>query len=399
MKNVMDIYAKRQEQPVMISFAKSLSPTHDIPFPAVTICSESKAAKHEIDVAEILQHPNLTNDEIVKLRALYQVCDFQDYDNVSQLIEQVDTNDDDIISTLDEIANPMDDLFYKCRFGARQFSDCENYFAKVVTDEGVCWVFNMLDQSDLFKNGSMDPSISLPYHGNASEWFLDKDYVSRQLNAYPRRIIGSGLQSGLSVELRIKTSDINHGCKRGIKGFRLSLHTPIEIPEMSKHFYRIPFKKLTTIMVTPDNIYASKVIKNYDPISRQCYFDYERELKFFKTYAKSSCELECLADQTLTLCGCVKFSMPRDSKTPVCNLSKLDCAYDAERSYMTRELQRQLLNKQLKFELKHGIISKKDKRFKKLKQMESCNCLPSCTSLDYHAEISQTDFSADESQE
>ena len=37
----------------------------------------------------------------------------------------------------------------------------------------------------------------------------------------------------------------------------------------------------------------------------------EKNLEFFKTYTKSSCEQECLADQTLMKCGCVQFFMIR----------------------------------------------------------------------------------------
>lgn len=36
--NVADIYVKRKERPVMISIAKSLMATYEIPFPAITIC-------------------------------------------------------------------------------------------------------------------------------------------------------------------------------------------------------------------------------------------------------------------------------------------------------------------------------------------------------------------------
>lgn len=47
---------------------------------------------------------------------------------------------------------------------------------------------------------------------------------------------------------------------------------------------------------------------------RQCYFDEERHLKFFKVYSETNCELECIANYTLSICGCVKFSMPRKNK-------------------------------------------------------------------------------------
>lgn len=48
--------------------------------------------------------------------------------------------------------------------------------------------------------------------------------------------------------------------------------------------------------------------KNYQ--RRQCFFEKERILKFFNVYTQPNCELECLANYTVDLCGCAKFSMP-----------------------------------------------------------------------------------------
>lgn len=43
---------------------------------------------------------------------------------------------------------------------------------------------------------------------------------------------------------------------------------------------------------------------------RQCFFNNERYLRFFKLYTQANCELECLTNHTLKECSCVKFSMP-----------------------------------------------------------------------------------------
>jgi acid-sensing ion channel, other len=394
----LDVYSKRQIRPVMISFAKGLSSSAEIPFPAVTICPESKVSKHELDLASVFSRDiiNLTDDEIRKIRNLAQVCDFGDKKNFSWVFND-SSSQADIIPFLENVGNPMNQMINRCHFGSREMSDCEKLFSRVVTDEGACFSFNMLDHSDLFVN-EIDEFLKLPFHGKSSDWFLEKEYKSDKLSVFPRRVFGSGLQSGLLFELKMKRSNLNP-CKRGIKGFRLALHSPVEIPRMSKLFYSIPFEKQTTISVEPVMMYSSKDIKDYDPVSRQCYFQGERILKFFKTYTKANCELECLAKLTLTLCGCVLFSMPRDNSTEICNLSKIKCAQDAEVSYVTQNLEYKLLHKHLQKDLKHGLIKKDDEGFKKLKEIESCNCLPSCTSLRYNAEISQTDFVIDDEEE
>ena len=391
----MHIYEKRQTRPVMISFAKSLSPTFEIPFPAVTICPEAKAAINKLNFSRAFESvlENFTEDEM-KLKALVQVCDFSDHTNLSEIFSLAESND--IVSTLEAVANPMDEMFESCRYGSRKLSDCKQHFFKVISDEGICYTFNMLDETEMFRKGILDENLRFPKNGKKSDWFLEKEYESMKLKVYPHRVIGSGVQAGLSVELKMKKSNLNPGCKRGVQGFRLSLHSPVEVPQVSKQFYSVPLQKQTTIAVKPRMIYSSKDVKGYDPASRQCFFNNEKSLKFFKTYTKSSCELECLTEHTLSSCGCVQFAMPRENSTAVCDQSKLECVYEAERNFTTRELERKLLEKQIKRDLKHGNISKNDEKFKKLKSMELCDCLPACTSLQYDAEISQSDFFVDE---
>lgn len=52
---------------------------------------------------------------------------------------------------------------------------------------------------------------------------------------------------------------------------------------------------------------------------RNCYFENERYLRYFRAYNQFNCELECWANVSLKYCGCVKFSMP--SMKPQLHLS------------------------------------------------------------------------------
>jgi amiloride-sensitive sodium channel len=62
--------------------------------------------------------------------------------------------------------------------------------------------------------------------------------------------------------------------------------------------------------VKPQMITTSKNLDQYHYDRRNCYFGHEKELKYFKFYTQSNCELECLTNFTRQECGCVKFSMP-----------------------------------------------------------------------------------------
>lgn len=78
------------------------------------------------------------------------------------------------------------------------------------------------------------------------------------------------------------------------------------------------------ISIRPKIITTSDGLKHYEPHRRQCYFQRERRLRYFNTYSQTNCELECLANFTLSECGCVKFSMPREFPMELFDLSSLD---------------------------------------------------------------------------
>ena len=90
---------------------------------------------------------------------------------------------------------------------------------------------------------------------------------------------------------------------------------------------------------------ADDALRSFSPHLRNCYFEGEKVLKYFKTYTKALCDYECLTNHTLEKCGCVKFSMPRGKDTRI-------CLYD---------------------ELSWNLTF----------FPQQCNCLPSCSDLRY----------------
>lgn len=126
---------------------------------------------------------------------------------------------------------------------------------------------------------------------------------------YPRRVFSAGFQAGINVENTIPYKDFDNLC-RSIEGFKVSLHSPTDVPRLSKNFFHISLDKLALVSVKPQMITTSPELRNYDPNQRKCYFDGERPLQFFKLYSQNNCELECLSNHTKEACGCVKFSYP-----------------------------------------------------------------------------------------
>lgn len=232
----------------------------------------------------------------------------------------------------------------------------------------------------------------------ATSWNLQSGYSNNGGNVsetYPYRVFGAGARVGLFTLLRLYEQDLEYICRGPVQGFKILLHTPGEIPQVSRHYFRVPLLQEVLVSVKPNMITTSKGLRHYEPNRRQCYFDMERQLRFFKVYTQRNCELECLSNFTRDQCGCVKFSLPRkliifksrrvhffllfsmkfiagDRNTSICGAMNIKCYNDAEDTLLEKFFADGLSNA--------GY------------ELTGCNCLPSCTSITYDAEISQAKF-------
>lgn len=161
-------------------------------------------------------------------------------------------------------------------------------------------------------------SISDEFHEtshniSSPKWSLEEGYqnsVPVDPETYPYRIFGSGARSGLFALLRLYEQNLEYLCRGPVQGFKILLHTPGEVPQVSKHYFRVPLLQEVLVSVKPNMITTSDGLRHYEPNRRQCFFNSERSLQYFKVYTQRNCELECLTNFTLGYCGCVKFSMP-----------------------------------------------------------------------------------------
>lgn len=154
-------------------------------------------------------------------------------------------------------------------------------------------------------------------------------------------------------------------------------------------------KQAAIILISPTVIVASEGLRSYSPDVRQCFFDSERILKYFRVYTQQNCELECISNYTLSKCGCVEFSMASElifmhkrssihhrnlfsstnftiiqlkgnSQVKICGLGKIQCSKMAGQSVIHRNI------------------------------LHMCNCLPECNSISYDFTMSESKFYLEE---
>lgn len=127
--------------------------------------------------------------------------------------------------------------------------------------------------------------MSVTDNQNATNWNLETGYDDSKSNGtetYPYRVFGAGARAGLFALLRLFEQDLEYLCRGPVQGFKILLHTPGEIPQVSKHYFRVPLLQEVLVSVKPNMITTSEGLRHYEPNRRQCFFNDERQLRFFK---------------------------------------------------------------------------------------------------------------------
>ncbi|CAG9772420.1 unnamed protein product [Ceutorhynchus assimilis] len=84
------------------------------------------------------------------------------------------------------------------------------------------------------------------------------------------------------------------------------------------------------IFLKVKEIFPATSVYNLDENRRGCKFWFEtRDLKIFKFYSDSACEIECLRNAQIHFCGCVFHTLPNQlgMKQTVCNQTGVECAF------------------------------------------------------------------------
>jgi amiloride-sensitive sodium channel len=98
-------------------------------------------------MTHIGQADNLTSDELRYLEAVAQICDphlFEDLSIKSGL------KTDEIVPLLKSITVSLNETTLFCKW-RNSINSCGEFFTEVLTEEGFCYTFNVLDSSELYR--------------------------------------------------------------------------------------------------------------------------------------------------------------------------------------------------------------------------------------------------------
>lgn len=377
---VSQTWLKWQNTPVIVTFSEESTPVYQIPFPSVTICTDIKIQRTKFKYGDIWHqlnnentYKNFTDKLLVeKLYLLSPLCDrppkqLDKYIKYNNLSEELSDADKRFYEIAKQYAPALSNTLVKCEWRRRN-RNCSELFHEVLTDEGICFSFNYLNASELYNEERLNKDFHVTRHNKHSQYWNGSFTVNiTEDDIYPRRVLTGS--EGLRFEMVLPEFDIDYVCSGPVQSFKIFLHSADDVPQMKRHYYRIPLDHDIVMAVRPNIMNTTNyLIQNYHQEKRKC-VDAEvdkRQLQFFQKYTQRNCQLDRLAFRTFQGCNCTAYGMPRFPSVSICRTSKqLTCVRDVE-SFLVQRI------------LNHTALD--------------FNCLPACRSISYDAEMSMSRF-------
>lgn len=135
------MYEKWSASPVIITLAPVSSSISDLPFPAVTICNMNKARlsvvrNYTFGSFEASMLQNFCLDEYSKEATVNNATTGENWSIFKHFLQN--------------ISQPCDDMLVMCRFAMEEYK-CMELFDTVLSDEGLCCIFNNVHPAFLYQ--------------------------------------------------------------------------------------------------------------------------------------------------------------------------------------------------------------------------------------------------------
>jgi acid-sensing ion channel, other len=287
----------------------------------VTICYNEKFNSKAFNVTDVLyrytKNLEISQAEEVQLHALCDICP-QMKKSFELRSPSFNMSSSDFYLYMTKIMPFSSGAF---EFNGIIYKNSRDALQTTITfNQGPCKTFNLANSSDMFTE-------------NISKTFRHDDSEPRKRSPhgnYPHHLDYAGSKYGFRLEINISKQTYMQFCTPKEGFVKVALHSPYDLPDVSFHFAMVPFETHSRIFIKPQVIGTDDHLSSFPTNVRQCIFNYERKLSFFKVYSRSNCEIECQTEHYIKNCGCVKFFMVHNESTRICqSASEIKCFKNA----------------------------------------------------------------------
>jgi amiloride-sensitive sodium channel len=269
-------YIKWQESPVIIGFQQTTNKIYDVPFPAITICPEKKFdyqfkyTREELEKLGLKEKVKLIDDDLRKILETYtQICPlargwFRDFLGNLNFTESSETAFSyyEILMKHSKFKNAKSSSLWKNTYLS---SLCSNY---ILSDEGVCLTFNVLRQSDVFRENVINflEDNTIYTSQDIRHWTVDQGYKrNAKFTTYPLRLLKANPNSGYSVLYKGEKYIKELNCNGDEQDFKIHVHHPADWPFLLRSYSQSFYNMKTIISIKPVVTKTSADLSSYDP--------------------------------------------------------------------------------------------------------------------------------------
>eukprot|EP00093_Oithona_nana_P001068 01068.XXX_2260_3474_1 [CDS] Oithona nana genome sequencing. len=283
------IVDKWNQTPILTSISTTNYPLHQIPFPAVTICPNTKGLRGKI-VHEICRQnwtEKMDPDQV--LLSLYNSVSpilGTDYEFDNHTDDPLGLNITETISLLKRVSPRCSDYILQCTWNSVKYH-CNQLFKVASTDVGFCCSFNLVPPNQILSNSNKTTDV------------FEQKYIA-----------GHGLDKGLSILIDSLVCEFLSN--DFFDGLKVYVHNSDTFPEVGQRGFIIDKGTVNYVALNAYITQSSVNTERYDNLTRGCNFAHERQLKYYKNYTRANCELEAKIDGFKENCGCKPYYFPGD---------------------------------------------------------------------------------------
>ncbi|KAJ3647272.1 hypothetical protein Zmor_024796 [Zophobas morio] len=108
----------------------------------------------------------------------------------------------------------MNETYFKAR----------DVFTPVLIDQGICYSYNMLDRSHIFRDNVVHHSNFYNVRQKSHDYDFDAGWgysKEAEMETYPRRALMSGADNSFDIYLKYNSNDTDYICNAFHQGYRV----------------------------------------------------------------------------------------------------------------------------------------------------------------------------------